>query len=351
MGCGSGCEKLDVGDISHISRPISRLTSHLRNALPSAMILGIYARRGGEGNILIMKIISLINTQQNIRKKYQGIPPEDFAYKSGKTFAVCDGVTLLHQHPYPNPSPAATVARIAAKTIVRSLAPRNFKGIRSLRHAFIEANVAIKRYNRRIGLTPRTVDFLTKQYAATVCAFGRIINGKLYWGQLNDCGVMIIDAKGEIIMDKLLDRGPVDAYVQQLRNTKGFSAGSPQEHQYFRREVVNNARLFHKGKRIRWGVMTGEPQAIKFLQTGSKQLRPGWIVIFYSDGMIPLFASHAFRQLIASNASKRRIDEFMKNKEHTGRRFKSERTMIVVGLDSLIQQRRLSEDSGGQAKK
>jgi len=278
------------------------------------------------------KLISLNNTQPRIAKKYKGLVPEDFAYGSGDTFAVCDGVTLLHQHPYPNPSPAAFAARLAAKSIVKSLSSNSFKGVQSLKQAFIRANSAIKKYNRSIGLSPQTVDFLDKQYAATVSSFGRISDGKLYWGQINDCGVMIVDATGKIIINKILDRKPIYAYIEEMKRVNKFQTGGPAEHQNFRSKVVNNTRLKYGGKQIRWGVMTGEVQAIKFLQTGSIRLQPGWSVIFYSDGLMPLLALHSFRKLIVSDATKKKIIEFMKKKEKMGKKFKSERTMIVVTI-------------------
>ncbi|MFA5052052.1 MAG: hypothetical protein WC544_03265 [Patescibacteria group bacterium] len=276
-----------------------------------------------------MKVISLAKTGNNVRKIFKGIPPEDFAYTYGGTFAVCDGVTLLHYHPYPNPSPAARVARIAAKTLVRSMRSR-FKGVHTVRQAFIKANAAVGEYNRRIGLTPRTVNFLTKQYAATVCAYGRVKGGILYWGQLNDCGMMVIDMKGNIVINKMLDRGPVDAYVKFIRRVRGFTELSPEEHRYFRKEVVNNTRLFFRGERIRWGVMTGETRAALFLQAGRIRLQPGWNVVVYSDGMIPLLGLPAFRKLISRHASQKELVSFMKRKERAGRPYRSERTMIVA---------------------
>jgi hypothetical protein len=281
-----------------------------------------------------MKVISLINTQSNVKKIFKGLPPEDFAYKAGDAFTVCDGVTLLHYDPYPIPSPAAAVARLTAKTIVGELNRKNFKRKSSLHRAFRRANAAIMRYNRRIGLTSSTVDFLRRQFAATVCAFGRIVGNQLYWGQITDCGVMVLDRSGQVVMNKILDRRPIDRYVSFLRRRYGFRADSREEYQYFRREVVNNPNIHFQGQQIRWGVMTGEPRAVKFLQTGRITLQPGWNVIFYTDGMIPLLKLRACRKLIARRASKRELVSFMKKKESTGRRFQSERTMVVVSFRS-----------------
>lgn len=277
-----------------------------------------------------MFVVSLAKNLPEVPKLFKGIPPEDFAHASGDSFAVCDGVTLLHYHPYPNPSPAARAARIAAKALVAALRTKKFDGVRTMKRAFVKANDAVRHYNRRLGLTPRTVDFLTKQYAATVCAYGRIRDGKLYWGQLNDCGIMIVDAGGRIVADLFPDRGPVEVYVKFLRRRYGFATLTPEEHQYFRREIVNNARLFFRGKKIRWGVMTGEPRATAFVRTGMVRLRPGWQVVFYSDGMIPLLELPVFRALIGRRASPKQLISFMKKKERDGRPFQSERTMIIA---------------------
>lgn len=265
--------------------------------------------------------------KKGIPKK--GIPSEDYADVQGCAVAVCDGVTLIHQHPYPNPSPAAKVAKLAAKTLIDML-KQSDGNVRVLRTAFIKANRAISEYNWQIGNTPRTVDFLNRQYAATVAAFGMIADSTLFWGQINDCGIMVVNSRGHIIMNQILDQRSYRSFIAEHRR-KGLSIkDTPEEHQFVRKNIVNNQEISYRGKPINWGVMTGESKAKYFLRTGRFRLKPQQTVLFYTDGMIPLLALASFRREVASVMDIKQIRQLIQSLSNRGPQFQDEKTVVVI---------------------
>lgn len=262
-------------------------------------------------------------------KLKKNIPPEDHAIVQNNVVAVCDGVTLDHQHPYQNPSPAAHAAKLAAETFVHTL--KKSKGARnSLLRAFTTANRVIRRYNIGIGLTSQTVDFLQKQYAATVAAFG-IFNGNiLRWGQINDCGVMVLDHRGRIVMNQILDQKPYGDFIDNHRRKELSIEGTAAEHRFVRKYVVNNKTLRFRHKLINWGVMTGQPIAKHFLRTGRFLLKPRQIVLFYSDGLVPLLELATFRKKLVAIKNVTQIRRYILSFSQRGPQFRKEKTMVLV---------------------
>lgn len=276
-------------------------------------------------------IISVPRGKSKVKKGIpkKGIPSEDYADVQGCAVPVCDGVTLIHQHPYPNPSPAAKVAKLAAKTLIDML-KQSDGNVRVLRTAFIKANRAISEYNWQIGNTPRTVDFLNRQYAATVAAFGMIADSTLFWGQINDCGIMVVNSRGHIIMNQILDQRSYRSFIAEHRR-KGLSIkDTPEEHQFVRKNIVNNQEISYRGKPINWGVMTGESKAKYFLRTGRFRLKPQQTVLFYTDGMIPLLALASFRREVASVMDIKQIRQLIQSLSNRGPQFQDEKTVVVI---------------------
>lgn len=271
---------------------------------------------------------SYLITILNKAKLKKNIPPEDYALVQDNAFAVCDGVTLDHQHPYQNPSPAAHAAKLAAETLVQALKKSQGKDL--LQRAFIKANRAIHCYNISMGVTYRTVDFLQKQYAATVASFG-IINGHtLRWGQINDCGVMVLDHNGRIVMNQILDQKPYSDFIADHRRKKISIEGTAAEHRFVRKYVVNSQTLHYGNKLINWGVMTGQPVARYFLRTGRFVIKARQIVLFYSDGLMPFLELVSFRKKMVSMKGVHQIRKFILSLSKQGPKFRKEKTMVII---------------------
>ena len=102
----------------------------------------------------------------DVGQKEHHHPDEDFIWVKDNAFAVFDGVTLAHQDPYPNPSPAAKTAEIGAKTVIETVDSPEVEekdGLIILQTAFDRANSAIRKLNLDQGVTPETVDHLDRK--------------------------------------------------------------------------------------------------------------------------------------------------------------------------------------------
>jgi len=268
----------------------------------------------------------------DVGQKVHQHPDEDFVWVKDSAFAVFDGVTLAHQDPYPNPSPAAKAAEIAAKSAVETMIQSQKDGLTILLDAFIKANYEIKKLNKNLGLTAQTVNHLTKQYAATVGAFGFLRKDILFFGQINDCGVMVFDGVQQKfpLVDLLLDPQPAVGILTQWEQNGRFKPGSKEQHQAFRKEVVNNQDCEFNGIKIRFGVMTGENEAVQFFRYGAIKVLPGEIVLFYSDGFMEYIHNQEFIQLLRTTDSHEEIEAIIKAKFDQGLKFQKEKSLVVI---------------------
>jgi hypothetical protein len=255
---------------------------------------------------------------------YPHHPDEDYAVYQDNKFAVFDGVTLLHQEPYPIPSPAADAARLACEVVMSSRF-RAESPEQTLRLAAKKANNAIRRLNEAAGVNPDTIDYLKKQYAAAVGAFGFIENGQLYGTQINDAEIAVLDSSGNIKFRLETDTGPIGELLESGRAKGDFKANSADEHAFARREIINNPQLDFQGRRIWAGVLTGEKIALDFLNIGSTALSSGDTVLFYTDGLIPYIETPEFRAYLAGND----LSDF-EARQQTVEAERRERTLIVV---------------------
>lgn len=258
-------------------------------------------------------------------------PDEDFLLVKENTFAVFDGVTLLFQDPYPDPSPAYDVSQIAAETIAEVISQDVSQGtISLLNKVFKEANSRVKEYNNRLGITRKTVNHLNRQYASTVGAFGFFANGILYFAQINDSGVMVFDPLGNREVDFVINSKPFINYLTGLEKAGKFQPGSKEEHIFVRSQVVNNRNLFYQGQKIDFGVMNGQDEAVDFLHFGCCNLASGQIALFYTDGFLPFVYDRDFIQRLYKTDKKSDLEDYLKAKEKEAEKFQKEKSLIIV---------------------
>jgi hypothetical protein len=220
----------------------------------------------------------------------QGRPDEDAIAAENDCIAVFDGVTLLHQDPYPVPSPAAKAAEQGASAAVE-YAMAHVREPDFLIGCFAAANRAIRRINRDLGITAETVDFLNVQYAATVGAVACFDDPILHYAHINDCGVMLCRPDGSLIDELIVDKAGIAAYLKAVREGGYFNAGSPEEHVFVRRYLVNNPKVPFSEY-----VLTGEEVAISGVRTREIVAHEPLKVLVYSDGFIPLLGGAGFRE-------------------------------------------------------
>jgi len=259
-------------------------------------------------------------------------PNEDFVLVKDGIFGIFDGVTLAHQDPYPDPSPAAEAAKIGAKAVVGNIEQNRggTEGLRLIRESFTLANKQIRELNNRLGVTPETIDYLNKQYAAAVGCFGFVKDAIFYFGQLNDCGVAVFDQQGNQELDFVENQQPLIKYLQEARKRGLFEPGSKEEHIHVRSQIVNNKEIAFAGEYINFGVMTGEENAGQFLRIGAFNLHQNQIAVFYSDGFSPFIYDSRFVNLLLQAPRKNVLRKFIEEREKENDKYRKEKSLILI---------------------
>ncbi|HEY3266117.1 MAG TPA: protein phosphatase 2C domain-containing protein [Armatimonadota bacterium] len=214
----------------------------------------------------------------------------------GGVIAATDGVTrdweAIRQglRPYPDPSPATDAADAAAAALVEALS-----GGAAFPNAFAIANAAVAEVNARWDI-PRRCDYLEHDFAGAVAAAVRLEGRSLQVGWIGDCGVAVI-RDGALLY---LTRDQLDEVNAHLRaNPAPFG---DDRRVAIRRDLRNRPSHLHKGRPVTYGVLTGEPEALHYVEIATLDLLPGDVVCVHTDGFRPHFARAEFLAALAAGA-------------------------------------------------
>jgi len=230
----------------------------------------------------------------NWKGKLIGYPEED-SYKIDKgVIAVADGVTrdpmeylpnlksifgkLKFALNYPKPSPAKMAADIYTNSFVSVL--KGFTNINqeAIKEGFTEANRNIKEWNDK---NIPEINYTTKDFAGCVGSGVAFKDGVVYWGYISDCGIAIFKENGDLKF-RTENIGPekYDKYIWQDKRLQTIGWDNPEVRKIIRRDYRNNPKEDNS-----FGVLTGEEQALGYVQTGEHEIDPKDYVLVYSDGL------------------------------------------------------------------
>ena len=193
-------------------------------------------------------------------------------------YVVCDGVTRsLVNGAYPQDSTAQQAASLFAEIAYQVLA-RTLETAspgEALRTAVVAGNDAIRRYNMAKF---SHVDYLENDLAGTVAIIGVCVADAFHYAFIGDCCCYSV-FRDDVVRITSPQTTKVAAYRA--------SAGSTTEATLtIRREFRNN-----KQSAFGYGVFTGEPQALEFVEYGQIPLAAGQTIVLASDGVAALFDS------------------------------------------------------------
>lgn len=233
----------------------------------------------------------------NWKTKVVRKPQEDF-YKMHKIYpqtnilSVADGITrdCLDGHPvnksisglirtfvaYPRPSPAKEAAKIfCGLTFDYTSLDINEELIKS---KFRDANQEIKMFNWEVYPSP---DYLVNDFAACVASIAIEKNSEVYYGFIADCGVAILDSKGNLRF-KTPNEGPNSkgSIDQDIKTKYNTSFSEPRGRKIIRSEYRNNPK-----NHLAYGALTGEESAMEYVRIGMLPRDHKDYVLVYSDGL------------------------------------------------------------------
>lgn len=221
---------------------------------------------------------------------------EDYFVQSKKfpIFTVADGVTLVINsgEVYPSPSGAGEVARIFCKSAIKQseklLAHFQTKNISDI---FAKANARVENYNHKRKRTKKTINYFDVDYFCATAAFALVNNSELFWGAIGDSRVTLKDKNGKT---KFSSHDRVTP-IEKLTAAK-FKHPKPQEKKYFQQKNFRN-KLGTNGKLTGYGVISGEKEALPYVEYGKAKIQKGDQLFIYTDGFTSYLKLRNFKEL------------------------------------------------------
>ena len=276
-------------------------------------------------------------TKENWKAKLARLPVED-AYlfdNRENIMVVADGVTrdpcmylpkvnsLLGKVrwalKYPRPSPAREAAEISVKagySMMNSFPPHNRNPD--------AAEIALKQMNREIRQYGHKEfafnDYLVNDFPGAVAALACIKEDSVVWGYICDCGVAVIDEKGNTKF-RTEDEGPKlkDKGIWQDIRLSRFVKEKGKENAWINpsiRKIIRSEYRNNPDSPYSFGVLTGERSAEYFLKTGEEEIEPTDSVLVYTDGLEQVVFSGEFADKIRQKDFKG-LEELCQSKVRT----------------------------------
>lgn len=295
-------------------------------------------------------------------------PNEDAFLVSEKAqvFAVADGVTQAHfaDGSYAYPNGAKESANIFCRTVVGCLeetlsyviarsgatpACRQAGGnpgvgaptldrhahpagslamTNTMSEAFDRANEKIMELNIREGIDKK-MNYVEYDWFDTVGVAGVILNNKLYYGFVGDCGLAVYSAQDgpaigwkKVFQTEDMVAPAVARFREQYKNYKDFSVN--ERMLIMHRDFRNNPNM--QG----YGSFSGEEGVKKYYAFGSRELGKGDMIVLYSDGIVPYLEDENFIEIL-KKGDKQVLDDFvLKKVAEDPQEFGDDRTFISV---------------------
>lgn len=254
-------------------------------------------------------ILSIFSRQGNPEK-----PLEDFisGTLSPPGLYLADGVSRTPKGVYPRPSPAAIAARIGASTARAAItaglthgAPVNHG--RLLAQAFSLANDSIRAYVSTFA----ALDFRHNDLPGTVLTVAYIWESHLYYGHIGDSCIIGHYRDGHLYRFSSIQTQGVDWWATHQKRFHGIH-----DRLEFSRTHMRN----HKEARYSYGVLTGEEEALKFVEYGRAKLNNLKQLLLISDGL-----SKAFQRWMSCASTRNQLREWL-NAHNLGELMRAART-------------------------
>lgn len=236
-------------------------------------------------------------------------------------FVVADGVTRRgFTDSYPNPSPAHLAAKAAVEALRKTLAEHGeqLTGVQ-IQSAFAKANEHVREINQRLELW-NNHDWWGNDLAGTVASCLVVKKTTFFYGFMADCGVAHLAPNGGLLWHSPDLLAPVTKYFPSIEEL-----GEKERFIRVRRDFRNKPQANHPT----YGVLTGEEEALSYVQVGSRPYNPGEVLAVYSDGAAPFVVDDAaFRQLLP-RGKESDIHEYVAQRS-PAKQNPDEKTLIVV---------------------
>ena len=270
------------------------------------------------------------NTFDNIMTENHNFPVEDQFFATDTMAVVADGITRdpvgvldlssITNDEFIKKYPRPSGAELAAKTICDTYA----KSSGTPKERLIQCNQAVKALNDRYIAT---CDYLQNDYYGAVAAAVIIQESTLYYAYICDCGIIIYDKDGKIKFQTEDDKAKYsDFYINKI----GIPWNLPESRVIVRRDYRNNPENIQDGHCVSYGALTGEEEALQFIQSGTQPLSSGDLVVIYSDGISNFLHEQSFINKLL-NFNSQELEEYIHAQASTDyNKYGKEKTLVLL---------------------
>ncbi len=245
-------------------------------------------------------------TYDNVVFTQYGLKPvvEDYFKQDENIFCVADGVTrdlidgTTTPYPknfeevqkivdlYPNPSGAFEAAKICGDGFVKYLSEysKNDVNEKVIKDIVKKVNEDIWQINKN-----RNIDYLKDDLYCTVAVGGIILDDILYCFSIGDCHIMLFDDNLNNVfstIDGLID---FNNFQKEFLSKNGLDWSNPIERILIRSSFRNNPLIKYNGMEVSYGVLSGEEDAMHYVNIYKVSLENVKYICAYSDGCEPFF--------------------------------------------------------------
>lgn len=284
------------------------------------------------GGVAMFKLKFAKMFDNSIFTKYGLAPVAEDAYQvEENSFCVADGVTrdniygqavpypktkeetIKWVKSYPNPSGAYEAARVTAKTFVEQIQNKAEEQINKevIRKAVEKANEAVAKLNK-----DRIIDYIKEDYYCCEAVGGRIVNNQLYAFSIGDCHITLLDENYQIVFTTINNHKRFEEFLDNYTQEHGFDWNDVNCRIMVRKDYRNKPHKIENGKEVSFGAISGEEEALYFVDTYQVDLTNVKYICAYSDGYEPFFET------------KQNIQKLLENPINSQREGK-ERTLIL----------------------
>lgn len=273
-------------------------------------------------------------------------------------FAVADGIAIRGNgnKKFPKISPARKAADIFIINSIKLL-EKEYENLEEniIFDIFKKTNEKIKFFNNKL-LRNKKINYWDIDYAHISASCVAIKNNFLYYGNIGENFIFIFRNGKKIFATKPIGWHHRKEFNPDFENIEPFFIKAsrdrieeiknlgeklkPQDFErlgrkYFRNKVAK-IKVNKKFKILPYGygVLTGENNALYFLEYGKLELKKNDIIVIGSDGALPYFESKAFKEF-TKNWNYRKFLEFIKEERKKDPKEAKEATYFIIRMIKL----------------
>lgn len=253
--------------------------------------------------------------QNQIYTKYNlQFPEEDYCCFENNIFCVADGVTrdlengeikpypqteeeakYIAKH-YPNPSGAYLSSKLIADGFIKYIKEYAQIDEKTIYEAVKKANKDVWEINKN-----RNIDYIAEDLYCSEAVGGVIEKDYLYCFGIGDCYIKTYDENCNELFTTENDHLWMEEFENKYLKSGEYNWMDPRYRLLIRGALRNNYIVTYNEKKVGYGALTGEDNAMQFIKIKKVSLEKVKYIAAYSDGCMPYFENKEEAQKTLQN--------------------------------------------------